>query len=576
MGTGGGTVSSTPAGINCTAAAGGSSGACSARLEAGTAVTLNANPAAGSVFTGWSGACGGTGSCQVALDGDRAVTAGFDLATFTLRVTGAGTGSGSISSQSGLTPAIACGSSAGAVSGNCVATYLAGTVVTLSATPSIGSVFDGWGGACSGASVCSVTVSQARSVTARFATRNFALTLSASGDGAGTIATGGASPELSCQGSDGRATGACSGVYPAGTVVTLTAAAGTGSRFAGWSGACSGTESCSVTLDQARAVVAAFELIPFTLTVTGSGGGNGRVTADPTGIDCGLDAGTASGVCASAFPSGTRVTLTATPAPGSTFAGWNGACGGTGPCVVTVTEAVGVSAAFGREALTLTVAGAGDGEGAVAAEPAGIACAVASGTTSGTCSAEYASGTSVTLTATATSGSAFGGWDGACGGTGDCVVSVTQATAVTATFTRRSAGVRVAGAGSGSGSVASAVGGLACSVTDGVASASGCRIEVALGGVVTLTATAEPGSLFAGWGGVSACTSETSCSITVSSETAITARFIPQPPAGVAAGDLLGSPHLTPEQQSALDQAGNHNGRFDVGDYLALLDREGR
>jgi hypothetical protein len=63
--------------------------------------------------------------------------------------------------------------------------------------------------------------------------------------------------------------------------------------------------------------------------------------------------------------------------------------------------------------------------------------------------------------------------------------------------------------------------------------------------------------------------------VTVSQETAVTARFIPQPPAGVAAGDLLGKPHLTGEQLQALDQAGNRNGRFDVGDYLALLDREG-
>jgi hypothetical protein len=357
--------------------------------------------------------------------------------------------------------------------------------------------------------------------------------------------------------------------------VTLTAAPAAGSRFGGWSGACAGSAGCSVTLDQARSVGAAFELVPFTLTVTGTGAGAGRVTADPAGIDCALDAGAASGVCAAGFPGGTRVTLTAAAGPGAVFTGWSGACSGTDACVVTVTEAIGVSAGFGREALTLAVAGAGDGEGAVAASVGGIACAVAAGATSGVCAAEYPGGTRVTLTATPGTGSAFGGWGGACRGTGECVVSVTEASAVIATFTRRSAGLRVAGAGTGSGRVASAAGGLACRVTDGVAAAAGCRIDVTVGGVVTLTATADPGSLFAGWSGVAACTSAPACDVTVSQETAVTARFIPQPPAGVAAGDLLGKPHLTGEQLQALDQAGNRNGRFDVGDYLALLDREG-
>jgi hypothetical protein len=576
-GTGGGTVSSAPAAIACNAAAGAASGTCSAQLETGTAVTLSATAAGGSVFTGWSGACTGSATCQLALDADRTVTAGFDLATFTLRVSGAGTGSGSVSSQPGLSPAIACGSSAGTASGSCSGTYPAGTVVTLTATPSLGSVFDGWGGACSGASACAVTVSQARSVTARFATQSFALTLSASGAGAGTIATGeGASPPLSCQAVGGAVTGACSASYPAGALVTLTAAAAAGSRFGGWSGACTGSESCTVTLDQARAVSAAFDLVPFTLTVSGSGSGAGRVTADPAGIDCALEAGAATGVCAAAFAAGTQVTLTAAPSPGSVFAGWSGACSGAAACVVTVEEAAGVTAAFGREAVTLTVTGAGDGEGAVGASPDGIACAGAAGAGSGACSAGYPSGTRVTLTATPAEGSAFGGWSGACDGAGPCLVSVTGASAVTATFTRLRAGLRVAGAGSGSGSVASTAGGLACDVTDGAPAAEGCRIEVTLGSVVTLAATAAPGSLFAGWSGISSCASAPACTVTVSAETTVTARFIPQPPAGVAAGDLLGNPHLTPEEQRALDQAGNHNGRFDVGDYLALLDREGR
>ena len=54
--------------------------------------------------------------------------------------------------------------------GNCKALFATSTVVVLSATPGSGQSFEGWGGACSGASsVCSVTLSQTLSVTARFA-----------------------------------------------------------------------------------------------------------------------------------------------------------------------------------------------------------------------------------------------------------------------------------------------------------------------------------------------------------------------------------------------------------------------
>ncbi|HYD43534.1 MAG TPA: hypothetical protein VEB43_22075, partial [Anaeromyxobacter sp.] len=51
-----------------------------------------------------------------------------------------------------------------------------------------------------------------------------------------------------------------------------------------------------------------------------------------------------------------------------------------------------------------------------------------------TCAATLASGTTVTLTATPATGSTFGGWSGACTGTGSCVVTMTAARAVTATF----------------------------------------------------------------------------------------------------------------------------------------------
>jgi hypothetical protein len=72
-GTGSGTVTSSPGGINCGAT-------CSANYPAATLVTLIASPGAGSLFTGWS-ACPGTGTCQVAMSAAQSVTATFTLST---------------------------------------------------------------------------------------------------------------------------------------------------------------------------------------------------------------------------------------------------------------------------------------------------------------------------------------------------------------------------------------------------------------------------------------------------------------------------------------------------------------
>jgi Divergent InlB B-repeat domain len=51
---------------------------CTETYDAGTAVTLSATPIAPSTFVGWSGACSGTGSCQLTMESDRTVTALFD------------------------------------------------------------------------------------------------------------------------------------------------------------------------------------------------------------------------------------------------------------------------------------------------------------------------------------------------------------------------------------------------------------------------------------------------------------------------------------------------------------------
>jgi hypothetical protein len=76
-----------------------------------------------------------------------------------------------------------------------------------------------------------------------------------------------------------------------------------------------------------------------TLSVTKTGSGSGTVTSSPAGIICGAD-------CSQSYDEGTSVSLAATPAPGSSFAGWSGACSGTGPCTATMTASRSVGAAF--------------------------------------------------------------------------------------------------------------------------------------------------------------------------------------------------------------------------------------
>src|SRR5262245_58444064 len=80
---------------------------------------------------------------------------------------------------------------------------------------------------------------------------------------------------------------------------------------------------------------------PYTVSVTKTGNGSGTVTSSPSGINCG-------GGCSGSYPGGTSVTLTATPAAGSTFAGWSGTCSGTGPCTVLGNSAVAVTATFNQ------------------------------------------------------------------------------------------------------------------------------------------------------------------------------------------------------------------------------------
>jgi hypothetical protein len=68
---------SSPDGINC-------GSACSANFPGGTIATLNAYPAAGSAFSGWSGACSGTNVCTVGINNSASATATFNLQDFSV------------------------------------------------------------------------------------------------------------------------------------------------------------------------------------------------------------------------------------------------------------------------------------------------------------------------------------------------------------------------------------------------------------------------------------------------------------------------------------------------------------
>ncbi len=341
-GTGSGMVTASPAGVDCGTT-------CSASYAEGTTVTLLAVPAHGSLFTGWSGACSGTGACRVTMTGARSVTATFDRGSiYTLTVARDGTGSGMVTSS----PAgVNCGTT-------CSASFAEGTSVTLHAVPAHGSLFYGWSGPCSGGTAaCVVTMTAARSVTATFNLGSIStLDVTRSGTGIGTVTSSPAGVNCGT---------ICSASFASDTTVTLTATAATGSSFSGWSGACAGTApTCTVPMTTERAVTATFNVNPilYTLSVTRAGSGSGTVTSAPAGVSCGT-------TCSGSFGSAATVTLTAAPASGSTFAGWGGACSGTSlTCAVTMTGAQAVTATFDPEptgtpcanAITLTSGNSGN------------------------------------------------------------------------------------------------------------------------------------------------------------------------------------------------------------------------
>ena len=129
-----GTVTSNPAGISCT------SGTCTAMFNATDNVALMETPTGFASFTGWMGACTGTGGCNVQMTGDRSVTAGFASSGFVMTIHLEGDGTGTVtSSPAGIN--CTSGSSVGC-------SYDFGpsvNSVTITATPDATSSYTGMG-----------------------------------------------------------------------------------------------------------------------------------------------------------------------------------------------------------------------------------------------------------------------------------------------------------------------------------------------------------------------------------------------------------------------------------------------
>jgi hypothetical protein len=214
---------------------------CLVPVENGWTVDL-----AGDVLRTWSGACAGEGlRCALAINGDAAVAGKpvqFIIAGTANGVNVARSGSGRVTSKP---PGIDCGST-------CAAAYKPDIAVELTATPAAGSRFVRWRGDCSTivATVCSLKADAVKSATATFQRIQDELRLARVGDGDGSVVSEPAG--IAC----GQT---CRRVYFRGTQLRLRATAASGSRFTGWTGPCTGTGECALTIRGPTLVTARFE-----------------------------------------------------------------------------------------------------------------------------------------------------------------------------------------------------------------------------------------------------------------------------------------------------------------------------
>ena len=259
-GAGTGSVASSPAGISC-----GTS--CSASYVAGSVVSLIATPTGSGIFTGWSGACTGTGACSVTMSAAQSVTASFAAGTIVTPISLVNLAGATSSTQtySVTVPARASNlviktsggvgdvdlyvraSAAPSTSLYDCRPWLPGNnEICTFATPLATTYYimlDGY----SAYSGVSLTVSYSVA-----APTVYTVAINKAGSGAGTLTSSPAG--ISCG-------SVCSATFAADSVMTLTATPAAGSVFEAWSGACSGSGICALSVNTSKSIGASFRQV---------------------------------------------------------------------------------------------------------------------------------------------------------------------------------------------------------------------------------------------------------------------------------------------------------------------------
>lgn len=260
----------------------------------GETVALQATPAQGWQFVGWSGDLSGsnpTGTLEITEH--RAITASFTQIPYAIESTVVGEGELLIDPQK--------------------SEYHYGDLVTLTAAPAPGWYFDGWQGDITGTTPTeTVEMTGSLHLTARFTQHQYAISTTVSGQGQVIV-----DPDKQD--------------YRYGDAVTITAEPTAGWQFAGWQGDITGnTNPVSLSIAQRYTITARFTPIPYTITTQVTGQGQIQLTPSQ-----------------SVYHYGDLVTLTALPATGSLFSDWQGGLQGSASSqTITITESLNVSAHF--------------------------------------------------------------------------------------------------------------------------------------------------------------------------------------------------------------------------------------